>query len=63
MNEDQLFDLLQEECAEVIQAISKKRRFGIDYFSKSRQMTVREHLKEEIEQVQWLLKRLGYESN
>ena len=60
LNEDELFDLLQEECAEVIQAVSKRRRFGMDYFSKSRQMYTRNHLQEEIEHVQWVLKKLGY---
>ena len=30
--EQEILDILQEECAEVIQMISKCRRFGIDEF-------------------------------
>ena len=30
MTNDEIFSILQEECAEVIQAISKCRRFGMD---------------------------------
>ena len=34
MNSDvkEVMDILQEECAEVIQAVSKISRFGIDNF-------------------------------
>jgi NTP pyrophosphatase (non-canonical NTP hydrolase) len=30
MNQKEILDILQEECAEVIQMVSKCRRFGID---------------------------------
>lgn len=30
MTNDEIFSILQEECAEVIQAVSKCRRFGMD---------------------------------
>lgn len=44
--ETEIMDIAQEECAEVIQAISKVRRFSFDevYNGKSN----REHLEEEI---------------
>jgi len=43
-------DILQEECAEVIQAVSKIRRFGIDNHKPGRMnpKTNREHLEEEL---------------
>ena len=40
--------ILQEECAEVIQAISKCLRFGIDNYKPGKPKTNREHLAEEI---------------
>jgi NTP pyrophosphatase (non-canonical NTP hydrolase) len=50
MNEEdnEVMDILQEECAEVIQAVSKIRRFGIDNAKPSTENTNREHLEEEI---------------
>ena len=46
--DQEILDITQEECAEVIQAISKIRRFG--YLSKhpSSTQTNRQHLEEEI---------------
>ena len=41
-------DILQEECAEVIQAVSKIRRFGIDNSKVGTKYTNREHLEEEV---------------
>lgn len=41
-------DILQEECAEVIQAVSKIRRFGIDNVKPGKPKTNREHLEEEL---------------
>jgi NTP pyrophosphatase (non-canonical NTP hydrolase) len=41
-------DILQEECAEVIQAISKCRRFGLDNFKLNKSKTNLEHLEEEL---------------
>lgn len=50
MNETtkEVMDILQEECAEVIQAVSKISRFGIDNFKPGKPKTNREHLEEEL---------------
>jgi len=50
MNSDvkEVMDILQEECAEVIQAVSKISRFGIDNFKPGKTKTNREHLEEEL---------------
>jgi NTP pyrophosphatase (non-canonical NTP hydrolase) len=50
MNEDnnEVMDILQEECAEVIQAVSKIRRFGIDNSKNGEGQTNRQHLEEEM---------------
>ena len=50
MNEDnnEVMDILQEECAEVIQAVSKIRRFGADNKKHDQGQTNREHLEEEV---------------
>ena len=45
---NEVMDILQEECAEVIQAVSKVRRFGIDNAKPNTSYTNREHLEEEI---------------
>ena len=45
---DEVLDILQEECAEVIQAVSKIRRFGMDNLKPGKPKTNREHLAEEI---------------
>jgi NTP pyrophosphatase (non-canonical NTP hydrolase) len=44
----EVFNILQEECAEVIQAVSKCERFGIDNFKPNKPKTNREHLEEEL---------------
>ena len=44
----EVMDILQEECAEVIQAVSKIRRFGIDNIKPGKPKTNREHLEDEI---------------
>jgi NTP pyrophosphatase (non-canonical NTP hydrolase) len=46
--EKEVMDILQEECAEVIQAVSKISRFGIDNFKPGKSVTNREHLEEEL---------------
>jgi len=46
--EKEVMDILQEECAEVIQAVSKISRFGIDNFKPGKPKTNREHLEEEL---------------
>lgn len=50
LNEDnnEVMDILQEECSEVIQAVSKIRRFGIDNAKPGTEYTNREHLEEEV---------------
>jgi NTP pyrophosphatase (non-canonical NTP hydrolase) len=50
MTEDsnEVMDITQEECAEVIQAISKIRRFGMDNAKPGTEYTNREHLEEEL---------------
>ena len=44
----EVMDILQEECAEVIQAVSKIRRFGMDNVKPGKPKTNREHLEEEL---------------
>jgi NTP pyrophosphatase (non-canonical NTP hydrolase) len=50
MNEQtkEVMDILQEECAEVIQAVSKISRFGIDNYKPGKPKTNRQHLEEEL---------------
>jgi NTP pyrophosphatase (non-canonical NTP hydrolase) len=50
MNEQtkEVMDILQEECAEVIQAVSKISRFGIDNVKPGKPKTNRAHLEEEL---------------
>ena len=45
---NEVMDILQEECAEVIQAVSKIRRFGMDNAKPGTEYTNREHLEEEL---------------
>jgi len=50
MTENQLKEImgiLQEECAEVIQAVSKVNRFGLDNFKPGKPKTNREHYYQE----------------
>jgi len=54
---NEILDILQEECAEVIQAISKIRRFGIDNSYKDGG-TQREHLVQELGDVTLLIELL-----
>jgi NTP pyrophosphatase (non-canonical NTP hydrolase) len=53
----EILDILQEECAEVIVAISKIRRFGIDNTYKEGG-TQREHLTQELGDVTLLIELL-----
>jgi hypothetical protein len=48
VKEKEVLDILQEECAEVIQAVSKIRRFGADNVKPGKPKTNREHLEEEL---------------
>jgi len=54
---NEILDILQEECAEVIVAISKIRRFGIDNSYKDGG-TQREHLIQELGDVTLLVELL-----
>ena len=42
--EEEVMAILQEECAEVIQAISKINRFGMDNIKPGKPKTNRQHL-------------------
>jgi NTP pyrophosphatase (non-canonical NTP hydrolase) len=44
----EVMDILQEECAEVIVAVSKISRFGLDNFKPGKPKTNLEHLEEEL---------------
>ena len=46
--EREVMNILSEECAEVIQAISKCHRFGLDNYKPGKPKTNREHLEEEL---------------
>lgn len=46
--ENEVMDILQEEAAEVIQAVSKIRRFGPDNHKQGETQTNIEHLEEEL---------------
>jgi NTP pyrophosphatase (non-canonical NTP hydrolase) len=50
MNEQEreVMNILSEECAEVIQAISKCHRFGLDNYKPGKPKTNFDHLQEEI---------------
>ncbi len=47
-NNNEVMDILQEEAAEVIQAVSKIRRFGVDNAKPGTEYTNRQHLEEEL---------------
>ena len=53
--EEEIMLILQEECAEVTQAISKCFRFGVDNFKPGKPKTNREHLAEELGDLQALI--------
>ena len=53
--ENEVMDILQEECAEVIQIVSKIRRFGIDETHLKSGLTNRQMLCEEVGDVLCLI--------
>ena len=55
---NEILDILQEECAEVIQAISKCRRFGMENTYSKGTGTQREHLVQELGDVTLLIELL-----
>ena len=52
---DELLTILQEECAEVIQAVSKCKRFGIDNTYSKGTGSQRENLTKEIGDLQCMI--------
>lgn len=48
-------DILQEECAEVIVAVSKISRFGIDNYKPGKPLTNRQHLTDELGDLQAMI--------
>ena len=55
---NEILDILQEECAEVIQAISKCRRFGMENEYLKGEGTQRENLVQELGDVRLLIELL-----
>jgi len=53
--EKEILDITQEECAEVIVAISKINRFGLDNFKPGKPLTNRQHLAEELGDLQAMI--------
>jgi NTP pyrophosphatase (non-canonical NTP hydrolase) len=53
--EKEILDITQEECAEVIVAISKISRFGLDNIKPGKPKTNREHLAEELGDLQAMI--------
>jgi NTP pyrophosphatase (non-canonical NTP hydrolase) len=53
--ENEILLITQEECAEVTQAISKCYRFGLDNFKPGKPKTNREHLAEELGDLQAMI--------
>jgi hypothetical protein len=53
--EKEILDIAQEECAEVIVAISKISRFGLDNIKPGKPKTNREHLAEELGDLQAMI--------
>ena len=48
MNQNEILDIMQEECGEVVQMISKCRRFGLDNAYGEEASTNRSRLTEEV---------------
>jgi NTP pyrophosphatase (non-canonical NTP hydrolase) len=53
--EKEILDITQEECAEVIVAVSKISRFGIDNYKPVKPLTNRQHLAEELGDLQAMI--------
>ena len=56
--EKEVLLIAQEECAEVIQAVSKISRFGLDNLKPGKPKTNREHLEEELGDLQAMVEIL-----
>lgn len=55
LKQKEILDITQEECAEVIVAISKISRFGLDNIKPGKPKTNREHLAEELGDLQAMI--------
>lgn len=55
----EIMSILQEECSEVIQAVSKINRFGIDNCKPGKPKTNREHLEEELGDLEAMIQLLA----
>jgi NTP pyrophosphatase (non-canonical NTP hydrolase) len=55
LRDKEILDITQEECAEVIVAISKISRFGLDNFKPGKPKTNRQHLAEELGDLQAMI--------
>jgi NTP pyrophosphatase (non-canonical NTP hydrolase) len=53
--EHEILLIAQEECAEVIQAVSKCFRFGLDNIKPGKPLTNRQHLAEELGDLQAMI--------
>jgi NTP pyrophosphatase (non-canonical NTP hydrolase) len=53
--EHEILLITQEECAEVIQAVSKCFRFGLDNIKPGKPLTNRQHLAEELGDLQAMI--------
>ena len=51
----EILDITQEECAEVIVAVSKISRFGLDNVKPGKPLTNRQHLAEELGDLQAMI--------
>ena len=51
----EVLDIMQEECGEVIVAISKVHRFGLDIIKPGKTVTNRQHLAEELGDLQAMI--------
>lgn len=51
----EILNILQEECAEVIQEVSKCNRFGLDREKPGKQMTNRQYLAKELGDLQAMI--------
>ena len=54
--ETEILNILQEECAEVVQAVSKCNRFGLDRNKPGKHTTNRQHHAEELGDLQAMIK-------
>ena len=55
---DEILNILQEECVEVVQAVCKIRRFGFESYHPSSNKDNREHLAEELGDLQCMINLL-----